>query len=141
MSDIDNGEINRLKEEIGVSNGDVPAQPHGSTDEKPDTPASETGETVESDSNSENDEYVCMVCGDSFESNRALTTHATHSSNHQRVSHMDSCPECGNETILDVRRDYEGMITVVHEAEVSEYNDMKMREITDSCFITDGYEA
>ncbi len=55
MSDIDNGEINRLKEEIGVSNGDVPAQPHGSTDEKPDTPASDTGETVESDSKNENE--------------------------------------------------------------------------------------
>jgi len=144
LSDIDEDKAERLTEQIAVSNGDVPVQPHGSTDKKPDTQASDTGETVESDSNSENDEYVCMVCGDSFESNRALTTHATHSSNHQRVSHMDSCPECGNETILDVKRHYEGedaMISVVHEAEVSEHHGMKMREITDSCFITDGYEA
>jgi len=144
MSDIDNGEINRLKEEIGVSNGDVPVQPHGSTDEKPDTPASDTGETVESDSNSDIDEYICIVCGDSFENNRALTAHATHSSNHQRISQMDSCPECGNETILDVKRHYKGedaTISVTHEAEVKDYNGIKMREITDSCLINDGYEA
>jgi DNA-directed RNA polymerase subunit RPC12/RpoP len=143
-SDIDNGEINRVKEEIGVSNGDVPVQPHGSTDEKPDTPASNMGETVESDSNSESDEYICIVCGDSFENNRALTAHATHSNNHQRVSQMDSCPECGKETILDVKRLYEGedaMISVTHEAEVNEYHGMKMRTVTDSCTINDGYEV
>jgi len=143
-SDIDNGEINRVKEEIGMSNGNVPAQPHGSTDEKPDTPASNMGETVESDSNSESDEYICIVCGDSFENNRALTAHATHSNNHQRVSQMDSCPECGNEEILDVKRHGEGedaMILVAHEAEVNDHNGRKMRTITDKCLITDGYEA
>ncbi len=90
------------------------------------------------------DEYICIVCGDSFENNRALTAHATHSSNHQRVSQMDSCPECGNETILDVKRHYKGedaTISVTHEAEVKDYNGIKMREITDSCLINDGYEA
>jgi len=55
MSDIDEDKAERLTEQIAGSNGDVPAQPHGSTDEKPDTPASDTGETVESVSNSENE--------------------------------------------------------------------------------------
>jgi hypothetical protein len=57
---------------------------------------------------------------------------------------MDSCPECGKETILNVRRGYGGedaMITVVHEREVAEHNGFQLPTITDSCFITDGYEA
>lgn len=57
---------------------------------------------------------------------------------------MDSCPECGKETILDVKRHGEGedaMIRVAHDAKVTEDYGIQMRTITDKCLITDGYEA
>jgi DNA-directed RNA polymerase subunit RPC12/RpoP len=119
------------------------------------TPGENTG-TVdnnnhESDSTDTHDEYICNVCGDTFDNERALTTHATHSNNHPRVSQMNSCPECNSERIVrvdriddDVRPDNEVALHVIHSSQITRKYDisgMKTQQRTNSCVVRDGYEA
>jgi DNA-directed RNA polymerase subunit RPC12/RpoP len=106
--------------------------------------------THESDSTDAHDEYICNVCGDTFDNERALTTHATHSNNHPRVSQMNSCPEC-SERIVRVdriddlaRQDNEVALLVTHSDKIIREHDiteMKTQQRTNFCIVRDGYEV
>ncbi|WP_303704115.1 hypothetical protein [Haloquadratum walsbyi] len=112
------------------------------------TQTDDTGDTAEYNSNDIESTYTCNVCGDGFEDKHALTEHVKNSDNHPRVSQMDSCPKCGNEQILEVKRiddnspnNNETVLMVDHKTEMTEMAGVKTLDITNYCLVRGDYEA
>jgi hypothetical protein len=167
------GILTETNQRVKVPKGDSGTAIHGtviysaesseqpnSEDEHTNVRTTKTGNTVESSSDNRDNHsnidsesnststYVCNVCGDGFETKDALTAHVTRSNNHPRVSQMDSCPKCGNEQILQVKRiddnsptDNETVLMVDHKTEMKEMGGVKTLDITNYCLVRGDYEA
>ncbi|WP_231852385.1 hypothetical protein [Haloquadratum walsbyi] len=149
------GILTETNQRVKVPKGDSGTAIHGtviysadSADRHTNMEEIKMNDTVKSDSDNIASTYICNVCGDGFETKDALTAHVTRSDNHPRVSQMDSCPKCGNEQILKVKRiddnsptDNETVLMIDHKTEMKEMGGVKTLDITNYCLVRGDYEA
>jgi hypothetical protein len=145
--------IAQVRDEIGMSNGDVSTQTHGSTDENPDAPASETTETDESDESDDPDARYVISCPDcEYQIERQQNSAIVKDTRERkricpecepsvRVELLTDnrpnppiCPECDEEVIsVDETDDY---TRYIHDVEVTRAHGRGFREL--DCCSTSG---